>query len=126
MPQRSTTITCSISGSPSSTSSTADFIGVGSPRRIVASAVISAFAPETSMRSATELAEKPPKTTLWIAPIRVQASIATAASGTIGMKMPTTSPLPTPSDRRPLANFCVSSSSQAYVISRLVPSSPSQ
>ena len=37
------------------------------------------------MRSTTEPAENPPKTTLWIAPIRVQASIATAASGIIGM-----------------------------------------
>ena len=59
-------------------------LGIGLPRRRVASAVISAFAPDTSMRSTTEPAEKPPKTTLWMAPIRVQASIATAASGTIG------------------------------------------
>ena len=47
--------------------------------------MISALAPEISIRSATEAAEKPPKTTLWTAPIRVQASIATAASGIIGM-----------------------------------------
>ena len=31
------------------------------------------------------VAAKPPKTTEWIAPIRVQASIASSASGTIGM-----------------------------------------
>ena len=55
------------------------------PRLRVASAVIRAFAPETSMRSWTEPAENPPKTTLWTAPIRVQASIATAVSGTMGM-----------------------------------------
>ena len=34
-------------------------------------------------RSASEL--KPPKTTLWVAPMRVQASMVTAASGIIGM-----------------------------------------
>ena len=110
---RSTTITCSSESRSAIAPSIAAFIGVGLPRRSVASAVISALAPETSIRSATEPAEKPPKTTLWIAPIRVQASIATAASGTIGMKMPTTSPLPTPSDLSPLANRCVCSSSQA-------------
>ena len=38
----------------------------------VASAVISAFASENSIRSRTDSAEKPPKTTLWIAPIRAQ------------------------------------------------------
>lgn len=31
------------------------------------------------------LGEKPPKTTEWIAPMRVQASMATTASGIIGM-----------------------------------------
>ena len=33
---------------------------------------------------ATDSAEKPPKTTLWTAPIRAHASIATATSGIIG------------------------------------------
>ena len=36
------------------------------------------------MRSLTDSALKPPKTTLWIAPMRAQASIATATSGIIG------------------------------------------
>ncbi len=36
------------------------------------------------MRSLTASAEKPPKTTLWGAPIRAQASIATRTSGIIG------------------------------------------
>ena len=65
-------------------SSTAAFIGIGSPRRSVASAVTSALASENSIRSFTDSAEKPPKTTLWIAPIRAQASIAATASGSIG------------------------------------------
>ena len=36
------------------------------------------------MRSASAWAEKPPKTTLCGAPLRAQASMATAASGIIG------------------------------------------
>jgi hypothetical protein len=39
----------------------------------------------SSMRLASSLAAKPPKTTEWTAPIRAQASMATTASGTIGM-----------------------------------------
>ena len=39
----------------------------------------------SSIRSASSLAAKPPKTTEWTAPRRAQASIATTASGTIGM-----------------------------------------
>ncbi len=39
----------------------------------------------SSMRTASSLAAKPPKTTEWTAPSRAQASIATTASGTIGM-----------------------------------------
>ena len=37
------------------------------------------------MRTASSWAAKPPNTTEWIAPMRAQASIAIAASGTIGM-----------------------------------------
>ena len=39
---------------------------------------------QSVMRPASASGEKPAKTIEWIAPIRVQASIATAASGTIG------------------------------------------
>ena len=42
-------------------------------------------APESSNRSTIASAANPPNTTLCTAPIRAQASIATAASGTIGM-----------------------------------------
>ena len=54
------------------------------PLRRAWSTVISAFASENSMRSLTESGEKPPKTTLCGAPMRAQASIATATSGIIG------------------------------------------
>ena len=37
------------------------------------------------MRTASSEGAKPPNTTEWIAPIRAQASIASTASGTIGM-----------------------------------------
>ena len=76
---------CSSESSDSAMSSTFSFIGSGSPRRSVASAVTSAFASENSIRSRTDSGEKPPKTTLWIAPMRAQPSIAATASGTIGM-----------------------------------------
>ena len=39
----------------------------------------------SSMRVASSRAEKPPKTTEWMAPMRAQASMAMAASGTMGM-----------------------------------------
>ncbi|MND02761.1 hypothetical protein D3C83_222550 [compost metagenome] len=39
----------------------------------------------SSIRTASSCEAKPPNTTEWIAPIRAQASIATSASGTIGM-----------------------------------------
>ena len=46
--------------------------------------MISALASENSIRSFTLSGEKPPNTTLWGAPIRAQASMATATSGIIG------------------------------------------
>ena len=66
------------------TSSTCCLIGAVLPLRRAPSTVTSAFASENSMRSRTDSAEKPPKTTLWIAPMRAQASIATATCGIIG------------------------------------------
>jgi hypothetical protein len=39
----------------------------------------------SSIRTASSLAAKPPNTTEWTAPSRAQASIATTASGIIGM-----------------------------------------
>ena len=44
-----------------------------------------AFGRASSILTASSCAAKPPKTTEWIAPRRAQASIASAASGTMGM-----------------------------------------
>ena len=78
------------------------------------------------MRSLTDSGENPPNTTLWGAPIRAHASIATTTSGIIGRKMPTTSPFSIPRSLSALASFWVSRSSSAYVTSRSSPSSPRQ
>ena len=43
------------------------------------------FGVASSMRVASSRAAKPPKTTEWMAPSRAQASMAKAASATIGM-----------------------------------------
>ena len=58
--------------------------GTTCPLRQPPSAVISTFAPASTSRSRSASEEKPPNTTECTAPIRAQASIATAASGTIG------------------------------------------
>ncbi len=39
----------------------------------------------SSMRTASSCGAKPPNTTEWTAPMRAQASMATTASGIIGM-----------------------------------------
>jgi hypothetical protein len=43
------------------------------------------FGLASSIRAASSAGANPPNTTEWIAPIRAHASIATTASGTIGM-----------------------------------------
>ncbi len=90
------------------TLSTSCLIGAVLPLRRAPSTVMSALASENSMRSLTESAEKPPKTTLCGAPMRAQASIATTTSGIIGRKIPTTSPFSTPWSFSALANFWTS------------------
>jgi hypothetical protein len=47
--------------------------------------VTTSFAPTSWIRSRSASAENPPNTTVWGAPMRAQASIAMASSGTIGM-----------------------------------------
>ena len=95
------------------TSSTAALIGAVLPFRRAPSTVISAFASENSIRSRTDSGEKPPKTTLCTAPMRAQASIATATSGIIGRKIPTTSPGPIPRSFSAFAKRWTSASSSA-------------
>jgi len=48
-------------------------------------ALTTTFGRASSMRTASSAGANPPKTTECTAPIRAQASIATTASGTIGM-----------------------------------------
>ncbi len=64
--------------------STSLLTGAVLPLRRAPSTVISALALENAIRSCTDSALKPPKTTLCGAPMRVQASIATTTSGIIG------------------------------------------
>ena len=56
------------------------------------------------MRSRSDSALKPPKTTLWTAPMRAHASMAMASSGMSGRYSATRSPFLTPSDFSTLAN----------------------
>ena len=68
------------------------------------------------MRSRSASGENPPNTTECTAPMRAHASIATAASGTIGMYTHTRSPLPTPFDFSTLANRHTSACSSRNVM----------
>ena len=68
-----------------SASSTSGLYSITLVNSIPHEAVTSALGLASSMRSASSLGAKPPKTTEWTAPSRAQASIATAASGIIGM-----------------------------------------
>ncbi len=85
--------------------STLVFRGICLPRRQPASAVMMSLAPASLLRSAMASAANPPKTTEWTAPIRVQANMAMANSGTIGMYMATTSPFLMPCFFSALANL---------------------
>ena len=67
-----------------SASSTAGLSAISLPPRNWPSAVITSFAPASTMRSLTLFAEKPPNTTEWIAPIRAHPCIAMTASTDIG------------------------------------------
>ena len=71
------------SGHSTRASLTLAFSGINLPPRQAPSAVIIAVQPQSSTRSRTLSGEKPPKMTVWGAPTRAQASIATAISGTI-------------------------------------------
>ena len=84
-PVRLSTMTFSTSGHSLSASSTFFLSGTMVPRRQPPSAVMTSLDSASWMRSRTASGEKPPKITLWAAPMRVQASMAMATSGTIGM-----------------------------------------
>ena len=84
-PSRRATRTCSIEGALAIASSAAGLRGVALPLRQPPSAVIRTFASASLIRPARASAEKPPKTTVWAAPSRAQASIAIGNSGIIGI-----------------------------------------
>ena len=65
--------------------STLALSGTVRPPRLPSSCVITALQSESVTRSAMAVAEKPPKITEWIAPIRAQASIAATTSGVMPM-----------------------------------------
>ena len=85
-PVRFTTSTCCTVSVPGLDSawSTLALSGTFLPPRMPSSAVITTVEAQSEMRPASESGENPPNTTEWIAPMRAQASIATAASGIIG------------------------------------------
>ena len=82
---RRTTTQVLIVGVSARALSTFALSGMTLPRRQPPSAVMQSLAPQSLMRSRSASAEKPPKTTVWGAPMRVQASMAIAASGIMGM-----------------------------------------
>ena len=85
MPVRRTTSTCSTDFCPSTASSTDSFSDTALPRRNCPSVVMTSLASASSTRAFSADAENPAKTTLCMMPSRAQASIATMASGTIGI-----------------------------------------
>ena len=84
-PVRRTTTHLSIEGQESSAASVLAFNGTLRPPRSPSSAVMMMLESQSWTRPASASGEKPPNTMEWIAPIRTQASIATAASGIIGI-----------------------------------------
>ena len=82
---RFTTSTLRTPGERPTASSTAGLSALGAPRRYPPSEVMTRTAPASSSRLARASAEKPPKTTMWTAPMRAQASIEITVSGIIGM-----------------------------------------
>ena len=83
-PWRSTT-TCFSEVVAATASSTIALASTTLPRRRLASTVISATASAMSRRVAIASAPKPENSGITIAPILAAASIATTASGTLGM-----------------------------------------
>lgn len=64
--------------------STMDLVAMVLPPRLPSSVVMTTRALQSMMRSRKDSAEKPAKTTEWMAPMRAQARKAMAASGTMG------------------------------------------
>ena len=84
-PVRRATTTVRQFGQLSSALSVLALSGIARPPRTPSSAVTTSVLSQSWIRPASASGEKPPNTTEWMAPMRAQASIATAASGIIGM-----------------------------------------
>ncbi|MDT4877932.1 hypothetical protein FQZ97_1134880 [compost metagenome] len=85
LPVTLTTITRSTPETLASASSTFFFSAMVLPPRRPSSAVRTILLPQSATRPAIESAEKPAKTTECTAPMRAQASMATAVSMIMGM-----------------------------------------
>ncbi|KAF5043196.1 hypothetical protein DSECCO2_504730 [anaerobic digester metagenome] len=118
LPARLSTMQLVTLGQPFRASSTLPFKGIFLPARSTASAVTRTLASQSWMRFMRLEAEKPAKTMEWVAPMRVQASMATASSGTMGMYRATRSPRETPSFFRMLAKRTTSARSSRKVMWR--------
>ena len=81
---RFTTTTFSIDGHSVTASSLIAFSGIDFVPRNPSFAVIKSLQPQSLIRSRKASAENQAKTTVWMAPILVHASIVMAASGIIG------------------------------------------
>ncbi len=84
LPVRLSTTTLFTPGQSLSASSVVSLSGTMRPPRYPPSAVITTSLLQSWMRFRSDSEEKPPNTTLWIAPMRAQASMAMGSSGTIG------------------------------------------
>ena len=102
------TITFSIEGVDSIALSTIFFNSSIFPRLTPSSAVIMTLDFESFMRSVNAWELNPEKTTIWMAPILLHASIAIGNSGTIGRYIVTRSPFLTPKLRKAFANLFTS------------------
>ncbi len=96
-PVRFSTTVCRTLGHCAMAASTMFFRGTTCPRRHAPSHVTTTEARASLTRSRTASAAKPPKITVCVAPMRAQASRATAISGTMPMYTATRSPARTPS-----------------------------
>ena len=83
-PVRRTTTVLRILPAMSMAASVLTLSGTVRPPRRPSSAVTIYSESQSSIRPASASGEKPPKTMEWTAPMRAQASMATAASGIIG------------------------------------------
>ncbi len=95
---------CVTVGARSAASSATSFMRTSRPRRGKPSAVISTRASASASRVATASAPNPLKIGSHTAPSFEHAMTDATASGHIGRKMPTASPIPTPSETSPFAS----------------------